>query len=413
MNIMALRRLIRVLKTSVLLEPILATIDLVLWLVDQVAILLSPLPAEQPGVRRMLLVRLDVFGDYIVFRNYLRYLRQQPDYAKLRITLLGNVVYRPLAESFDQDVIDEFIWVDIFKMTTRPLYRFRMVRRLRQHRYDIAFSPTYSRILVLDDFMIKASSAPVRIGCKTEFTNCKRWEAAIGDRFFTRLLDTGPTDEIILEIERNRRVLEALLEKPIALQLPTFPTNQLPAVTVPDHYIVVAPGAGFDDRIWPVEHFAEVIADLSERGGITDVVITGTASERTLAERLMALLPHQPRLHDTVGQLSLPQLIATIQKADLVIANDSGSVQLAAAVQTPCVVVAQGKSLLRWHPVPLETGIVSTHVYPDFIEENRHRLPDIAPDFQSDSPLAITDVPVKRVMEAALRLLGIKMDTLL
>ena len=411
MNIMALRRLIRVLKTSVLLEPVLAVIDLVLWVVDKVAILLTPLPPAQPDVRRMLLVRLDVFGDYIVFRNYLRYLRQQPDYAKLRIMLLGNVAYRSLAESFDQDIIEEFIWVDIFKMTTRPLYRFRIVRQLRQQRYNIAFAPTYSRILVLDDFMIKASAAPVRIGCKTEFTNCKRWEAAIGNRFYTRLLDTGPTDEIILEIERNRRVFDVLLEKPVFLQLPTFPTDQLPAVAVPEHFIVVAPGAGFEDRIWPVERFAQVITDLAKRGAITDVVVTGTASERSIGERLMALLPHQPRLHDTVGKLSLPQLIATIRRADLVIANDSGSVQLAAAVQTPCVVIAQGKSLLRWHPVPPETGIVSAHVYPDFIEKNRHRLADIAPDFQSDSPLVVTDVPIQRVTEAALHLLRTKVNT--
>ncbi len=57
----------------------------------------------------MLLVRLDLIGDYILFRNFIEIIRKSQKYSNYRIVFCGNIIYRDLAESLEASFIDEFI----------------------------------------------------------------------------------------------------------------------------------------------------------------------------------------------------------------------------------------------------------------------------------------------------------------
>jgi ADP-heptose:LPS heptosyltransferase len=109
---------------------------------------------------------------------------------------------------------------------------------------------------------------------------------------------------------------------------------------------VVHPGAASASRRWPVERFAEVAARLAEDG---PVVVTGSASERHLAEevRRAAGLPPDAVLAGSTGLDDLARLVAG---ARAVVCGDTGVGHLASAFRTPSVVLFGPIPPSRWGP---------------------------------------------------------------
>jgi ADP-heptose:LPS heptosyltransferase len=399
-----MRPLIRLLKTSPVFVPVLLLANVLLRLTDLLAVWTAPKPAEAGP--SLLLIKLDLLGDYVLFRAWLRYLKQHPDYQHYRFTLVGNPAYRSLAETFDADLIDRFVWVDIYQLATRPRYRFGIVWQLRQRRYDVTLDPTYSRVLVLNDFLVAASGAPVRVGCVTDFTNAKRWEAAWGDRLFTKLLPMQPG--IIFEAERYRQTFSALLKTELPLLRPVFDPAKLPALpmTLPRPYLLLAPGASEPKNRWPITHLAEIVQRVRTEFPAINLIVTGVAAEQPLVDELRAMLPDNILIVNTMGKLSIPGLVAAVAGAQAVLANDSGTAHIAAAVGVGCVVPSRGKSLVRWHPYPADLAPLSRTVYPPGLSPFSPVLIAKAADFQKDSPIPISRVGVDAVWAALRPLLG-------
>lgn len=390
-----LKKLIRFLKTSPLMLPLLALIDLAILLIDTIARLTATAPCRSNS---LLIIRLDVMGDYLLFRNYLRQIKASSRYRDHRLTLLGNIAVKSLAETFDADVVDQFIWVDIYKLTTQPLYRFRVVRQLRLSGFSVVFCPTYSRVLVLDDYLALATGATGRVGCLPDYSNIKPWEARWGNAFYTRLITSG--SGITFEMERDHRIVQGFLQEEISVPVPMLDTRYAKTVDVPDRYVVCSLGAGQEFRVWPAGSFAQVARYLSDHYPLHKILLTGAPNELIYAERFLACLTNLSTVVDLTGKLSIPELVYVLSRADLLIANETGIVHIAASTQTPTLVISQGKSLVRWHPYPATIRSRITYLYPAFIEENRHRLPAIAPDFNPESPFSMQEISVARVVKA-------------
>ncbi len=101
--------------------------------------------------------------------------------------------------------------------------------------------------------------------------------------------------------------------------------------------IVLAPTANWLPKVWPADRFAAVFEDLSASllPDAVAVVLGGPGpAERGMAAPLLAALP---RAIDLVGVLSLPEVAAVLQLADLFIGNDSGLMHLSAASGAPTI----------------------------------------------------------------------------
>lgn len=98
-------------------------------------------------------------------------------------------------------------------------------------------------------------------------------------------------------------------------------------------YMVVHPGASAPSRRYPVELFAQVIQQLLEQD--FTVVLTGLVEEEPLVRHLQSLVT-RPTV-SLAGRTTLVQLAALLERASLLIANNTGPVHLAAAVGTPIV----------------------------------------------------------------------------
>ncbi|MET0981706.1 MAG: glycosyltransferase family 9 protein [Telluria sp.] len=100
---------------------------------------------------------------------------------------------------------------------------------------------------------------------------------------------------------------------------------------VPDERLVVLqPGVTDPRRRWPAENFA-AIGDMLAGEGAT-VAVNGSADEAPLVGRVIAAMRHPA--HDLSGKLPLRGLCGLLERAVLMVSNDTGPLHLALAVGT-------------------------------------------------------------------------------
>jgi ADP-heptose:LPS heptosyltransferase len=141
------------------------------------------------------------------------------------------------------------------------------------------------------------------------------------------------------EVARYLEVVGLVGAPPVAIE-PSLPVTagdrdalaqELPALD-DRPYVVLHPGATDPRRRWPVSSFAEAGAAL--RTDVLRMVITGTASERTLTGELLEALDGDALL---AQDLSLRALVGLLSGAQVVISNDTGPLHVASAAGAPTV----------------------------------------------------------------------------
>jgi ADP-heptose:LPS heptosyltransferase len=115
-------------------------------------------------------------------------------------------------------------------------------------------------------------------------------------------------------------------------------------------YACLHPGASSAARCLPPEQFAAV-ADLLAAAGL-QVVLTGTARESGLAAAVLGQARSTPL--DLTGRTSLGALAVLLQRARLLICNDTGVSHLAAALKVPSIVAFRASDPERWAPLDRE-----------------------------------------------------------
>jgi len=96
--------------------------------------------------------------------------------------------------------------------------------------------------------------------------------------------------------------------------------------------VVLNPNAGDMalERRWPAERAIELLDRLAERDDL-NVVLTGSSSERAYVQSLVAGSRHPERLVNLAGRIGIPELVALLERARVLVTNDSGPLHLAAA----------------------------------------------------------------------------------
>lgn len=109
---------------------------------------------------------------------------------------------------------------------------------------------------------------------------------------------------------------------------------------------VLQPGATDPRRRWPAERFAAVGDALAATGAV--VAVNGSADERALVEQVIrAMRAPATDLCD----LPLVALVALLERADVLVSNDTGPLHLADAVGTPSVGIFWLPNLLAAQPL--------------------------------------------------------------
>ena len=121
-------------------------------------------------------------------------------------------------------------------------------------------------------------------------------------------------------------------------------------IHVSERFIAVHPWTSNPLKQWPVERYHHLIRRVIEHLPVRIVVIGGPEERDHSAAVLVDDLP----AINLTGRLTLRQLVALLQRAALLVSNDSGPVHVAAAAGTPAIALfgtrdpATGPT--RWGP---------------------------------------------------------------
>ena len=314
------------------------------------AIFLMVKRTEKKSEKKLLVLKPDAIGDYILFRNFLSLIRKSEKYRDYQIVFCGNSACRDFAIHYDSDSIDQFLWIDKNRIYRDLLYYIRFARTLYQQ-YAVTIHASRSREFIFDYFA-KISGVRERIAPNGDKVNILSSYKRITDGWYSRIIPSG--DAFTFEFDANRRFFEQLLEQPISFRKP-FLTNEkyedagFPGL--PQNFIAIFPGAQLPFRRWGTANFAAVCNFIRKKYNL-EIVILGGKTDQKLANEIMQL--SHDHVIDLTGRTRLIQLPGIIAKARILITNDTMAVHLGAAFDVPTIVVSQMNHYGRFVPYPRE-----------------------------------------------------------
>jgi ADP-heptose:LPS heptosyltransferase len=166
----------------------------------------------------------------------------------------------------------------------------------------------------------------------------------------------------------------------------------------PRPLVVLQPGASDPRRRWPVERFAALGDLLAQQGAL--VAVNGSADEAGLAGAVVAAM-RAPAV-DLSGKVSLAALCGLLERAALLVSNDTGPLHLALALGAPCVGIYWLTNLIESAPLRQERhrAALSVRVHcPQCGAEN------LSTRCAHDASF-VADVPVEEVAALARELFG-------
>jgi ADP-heptose:LPS heptosyltransferase len=128
---------------------------------------------------------------------------------------------------------------------------------------------------------------------------------------------------------------------------------------LPRPVVAVAAGAKWTTKRWPTAHFAELLNRAHSRFG-GSAVFVGATEDVGLSRDVIASF-RGPSL-DLTGKTTLPRLSAVLALVDVMLANDTGPLHLAAALGRPCVAPYLCTRVALHGPYPQAANCVETTV---------------------------------------------------
>ena len=100
-------------------------------------------------------------------------------------------------------------------------------------------------------------------------------------------------------------------------------------------WIVLCPGARWPSKCWPLDYFVSLAAKFRFMGGRIRIAILGTIEDLESGEAIFNAAPNVSL--NLVGKTTLPEMLECLSFARVVVANDSGPLHLAVALNRPLV----------------------------------------------------------------------------
>jgi ADP-heptose:LPS heptosyltransferase len=281
----------------------------------------------------VLVVRLDSLGDLLICGPAIRAVAAEAD----RVTVLAGPAGAAAARLLP-GVDDVLVWISPWIVADPPAVQpadvADLVARLAAAAIDEALILTSFHQSALPTALLLRLAGVGRI-------------TAISDDYPGSLLDVRvPSPPDAPEPERMLAVAQAAGYRLPAgdhggLAVREGPTD----VVVPGQpYVVVHPGVTAPARAYPPAAWAEVVQRLAADGW--PVLVTGAADEQALTASVAGAVAI-----DRGGACTLPELAATLRRAVVVVAANTGPAHLAAAVGTPVVsLFAPVVPAVRWAP---------------------------------------------------------------
>jgi ADP-heptose:LPS heptosyltransferase len=381
---------------------------------------------------RVLIIRLDAIGDYILYRDWLTAIKAHPDYKNKTLVLLGNTRWKDLAQHYDSNTISQFLWADLTHHWSNPIRYTQLVKQIWSLDCGILLHPTFSRLYSID-LLARQSPATAKIAF-TQNTSTATQNQKPTNQFYTQLIQTSnePQHEYLRNEQFNQYLLNdqqptaAVADKDsdsclelrlrispslaflLAPQVSNhqilknisytadfivssghFPTNNQPTITI-------LPGASHPTRRWSADNFANLINQIQTHYPDTKIQIAGSKQDTDLANQITAKA--QGQIQNLTNQLTLPQLAEQLKNAQLVITNDTGPAHLAAALGTPLIVISNGNHYARFFPYPNHQSNNIITILPPKLQNLTHQA--LVKQYHQGSKEDINQITVQQILDS-------------
>ncbi|WP_343553431.1 putative lipopolysaccharide heptosyltransferase III [Pantoea sp.] len=307
----------------------------------------SPIP-DQFAAKNILLIKLRHHGDMLLTTPAINALRQRYPQANIDVLLYKET--RPMLEA--HPAIRQIHFIDRNWKKQGGWQKFRhemaLISAVRSSHYDVVINLADQwRSAIITGL----SGAPVRIG----FAFNKR-DNAFWRWMHNQLVSTANHNQLHT-VEQNMVALQPLgisAEGAKASMHFSLADQQKVQQVLADHavnapFIVLQPTSRWQFKCWEDEKVAQLIDALAADG--RTVVLTAAPDQKELAMIAnIQSLCQTPNVVSLAGQLSLPQLAALIDAAQLFIGVDSAPMHMAAALETPCIALFGPTKLQHWRP---------------------------------------------------------------
>jgi predicted lipopolysaccharide heptosyltransferase III len=298
---------------------------------------LAPATWDWETVKRVLVIRLRSIGDTVLATPSLFALKRFLPHASLDILL----------EDWVAPVLDGFPYVDNIITLERKSNsgRARVARRLRSNNYDVVYNLHGGTTATL---LTRATGAKHRVG----------YEAYQYARLHNHL---SPPSSLLWGREKTHSVEQQLAllgwtgvpvsDRPptrlaVTTEAATSVAARLAGAGITDApFALIHPAAAFATKQWAADKFGRVADDVRSRG--LAVVAIATPGEKPIIDELNR---NTATPVAAFTDLSLPEITALLARARVFIGNDSGIAHIAAAVETPCVVIFGSSNTAHWRP---------------------------------------------------------------
>jgi len=353
--------------------------------------------------KTLLIIRLDSIGDYILFRNFLKEIRESEQYKDYKIYLCGNIIWKNLSENLDKNFVDEFIWISRKKFRNNLKYKFNALKQIHNLGIKIVVETTFTREILFGDEIVKVSNAKERIASTASQESYSKWKRKLlTDKYYTKLISTS--NENLFEFYRNKEFFSQLLQKNlenpdlfvIDVKKPSIQNinYKLPSI-IKNKFIILFPGSSVKSKMWTRKNFKEVSKLLLENYSY-DIVLTGSKQEEYLFNEII-INEYSKRFINLFGN-TLLELAKLISESELLISNDSSAIHFAAAVDTPFICITNGNHYGRFFPYPEEIFDKGVYIYPKEIKNKIH-LKEVQEQLKYNSMLNINSITPEEVFK--------------
>ncbi|HUB24158.1 MAG TPA: lipopolysaccharide heptosyltransferase II [Tepidisphaeraceae bacterium] len=274
--------------------------------------------------RRILIFKPSAIGDVVHTLPILNLLKRR--WPEAKISWLLTPICAPLVEGHPQ--VEEVIQFNrkryghAWRSPTASTAFFKFIKGLRDRQFDWVLD---FQGLFRSGLMSWGTGAPVRVG----FDDAR--EGA--PMFYTHAVSSGGW--------WNQHAIGRYLHMAAAVGCEMGPVEfrfvcddadrAAAAAMIPgkNGYAALVPGTHWDTKKWPIEKFARLVKPLKDRFGLECITLGGPA-DATMAANIQGAT-------NLCGRTTLRQTIALIERAALIVANDSGPMHIACALNRPLV----------------------------------------------------------------------------
>jgi heptosyltransferase-2 len=271
-------------------------------------------PKRKHAVQKILVLRFSSLGDLCLLGWSLSRLAQTFGASERQVTLVTKRQFAPLLEMMTG--VDEVITLD--QPGLGGLWD--LSRRLRGRSWDAIYDA--HRVLRSRGLLMLMGRTPQGAIAKDTRQRLALLQGAAADQLLGRTMR-----------QRLDEVFGDLLDDASPPAPPPLvhlrPSNDEPP------RLGLAPGAQWDTKRWPAEHFAALIADFRARRPDPIVIHLGPREEQWFPGSPLAEACRQWPDIEVVKDRSLPEVASSLARCSAVVTNDSGLLHLAEAVGTP------------------------------------------------------------------------------